>query len=117
MTVRRWIVLFLGIALLCSGIIMLPCNRSEIRQIVISQDGKEIRRIDLDTVVYPYEMTVSYQGSTNRIKISSESVYVSFSDCANQICVDHGPLLPNGSPIVCLPNRLTIRWADNPLDN
>ena len=34
------------------------------------------------------------------------------ADCPDQICVEHGPLRPGGTPIVCLPNRLSIQWIE-----
>ena len=47
----------------------------------------------------------------NIITVADGEVFVSHADCPDQICVQHGPLQKTGGPIICLPNRLTIEWA------
>ena len=34
------------------------------------------------------------------------------ADCPDQICVKTGKLQENGLPVVCLPHRLAIQWAE-----
>ena len=34
------------------------------------------------------------------------------ASCPDQVCVKHGALREGGTPIVCLPNRITIDWLE-----
>lgn len=42
--------------------------------------------------------------------VEDGEIYMAASDCPDQICVAHGPLRHGGTPIVCLPNHLSIQW-------
>ena len=54
--------------------------------------------------VYTYES----EFGTNVITIENGTVYVSYSDCKNQICVNHGPISNPGDTICCLPHRFAV---------
>ena len=85
-----------GLAL-CGNLAFISCR----------QFGVEI--IDISDLTHPK------QGSI--IRVGEEGVYVASADCKNQNCVRHGPLRRGGTPIVCLPERIVVRWmADDTLD-
>ena len=44
--------------------------------------------------------------------VENGEIYMESAACPDQICVEHGPLRPGGTPIVCLPNRLSIQWIE-----
>ena len=44
--------------------------------------------------------------------VQDGEIYMESAECPDQICVEHGPLRPGGTPIVCLPNRLSIQWIE-----
>jgi len=77
----------------------------------VYQDGVLLRTIELSAVTAPYEFTVTGQEGTNTVRVDETGVFIREADCPDQTCVRHGPLLEDGTPIVCLPNRLVIRWV------
>jgi len=115
-TPKRWIFLFSVLILFAVLLLIFQTTKSTSDCIVISQDGQILKEIDLHTVSEPFEMTVYFNDRFNTIHITDKTAYVSHADCDNQLCIEHGPLEKNGSPIVCLPNRLVIRWQNSQVD-
>ena len=98
-------VLFLGGI---GGMIWNP-TRSHGRQVEILQDGKILYTLDL-AQAEDQTFTVTYGGRTNEIEIRDHQIRVKAADCPDQICVHMDWL--EAAPIVCLPNRLSIQYAD-----
>ena len=46
------------------------------------------------------------------IKIEKGDIYVSAADCPDHTCMKTGKLSQSGVPIVCLPNKLIIRYKE-----
>lgn len=113
MTTKRWVLVFLAVAVLCVGCILLSFRASRSQTVQISQDGKILYTIDLAKVETPYEITIPYGGHYNTVSIQPGSVCVKEADCGNQVCVNHGPLLEYGTPITCLPHRLIVCWTES----
>ena len=84
-------------------------TRSHGRQVEILQDGKILYTLDL-TQAEDQTFTVTYGGRTNEIEIRDHQIRVKAADCPDQICVHMDWL--EAAPIVCLPNRLSIQYAD-----
>ena len=84
-------------------------TRSHGRQVEILQDGKILYTLDL-AQAEDQTFTVTYGGRTNEIEIRNHQIRVKAADCPDQICV-HMDWLED-APIVCLPNRLSIQYAD-----
>lgn len=84
-------------------------TRSHDRQVEILQDGKILYTLDL-AQAEDQTFTVTYGGRTNEIEIRDHQIRVKAADCPDQICV-HMDWLED-APIVCLPNRLSIQYAD-----
>ena len=84
-------------------------TRSHGRQVEILQDGKILYTLDL-AKAEDQTFTVTYGGRTNEIEIRDHQIRVKAADCPDQICV-HMDWLED-APIVCLPNRLSIQYAD-----
>ena len=84
-------------------------TRSHGRQVEILQDGKILYTLDL-AQAEDQSFTVNYGGRTNEIEIRDHQIRVKAADCPDQICV-HMDWLED-APIVCLPNRLSIQYAD-----
>lgn len=78
----------------------------------IVQDGKVLRTVDLSAVREEERMTVQWEGHENTILIAPGEIRMLSADCPDQICVKSGKLIEGGLPIVCLPHRLVIQWAD-----
>lgn len=98
-------VLFLG----GIGGMLWNLTRSHDRQVEILQDGKILYTLDL-AQAEDQTFTVTYGGRTNEIEIRDHQIRVKAADCPDQICV-HMDWLED-APIVCLPNRLSIQYAD-----
>ena len=84
-------------------------TRSHGRQVEILQDGKILYTLDL-AQAEDQTFTVTYEGRSNEIEIKDHRIRVKAADCPDQICVHMDWL--EAAPIVCLPNRLSIQYAD-----
>ena len=84
-------------------------TRSHGRQVEILQDGKILYTLDL-AQAEDQTFTVNYGGRTNEIEIRDHQIRVKAADCPDQICVHMDWL--EAAPIGCLPNRLSIQYAD-----
>lgn len=103
---KYWIII-IGLMLAVSCLIAYNLSQNEGRTAVISQNGKELYSIDLDTIDEPY--TIKITGKyTNIISVERGRICVESADCPDQICVKHGWISEGSSPIVCLPNGLVI---------
>ena len=84
-------------------------TRSHGRQVEILQDGELLYTLNLDQAE-DQTFTVTYEGRSNEIEIRDHQIRVKAADCPDQICVHMDWL--EAAPIVCLPNRLSIQYAD-----
>ena len=84
-------------------------TRSHGRQLESLQDGKILYTLDL-AQAGDQTFTVTYGGRSNEIEIRDHQIRVKAADCPDQICVHMDWL--EAAPIVCLPNRLSIQYAD-----
>ena len=85
----------------------------------VTQDGKVIKRINLDTVTSPYEFTVTGNGGSNTVRVEQGRICVVDASCPDHVCVNTGWISDGAIPIVCLPNKLVIQVdsaADAQLD-
>ena len=103
---RYWILLFVAIIAACLLVWLLP--RGGGQTALVYQDGTLLYTLDLRQ---SRTLTVTGPAGENLITVAGGEVFVSYADCPDQVCVQHGPLQKRGGPIVCLPNRLTIEWA------
>jgi len=75
---------------------------------VIMQDGKIVKRIDLDSVTKPEEIII--QGNyTDKLLVEKGRIRFEDADCPNKDCVKTGWLSDRGSVAVCLPNKAMIK--------
>ena len=111
MTNRIWIVVFSFVALLCLGIWLFISNASSPSKIVgIYKDGSLVEKIDLNSVTDEREITLSGDLGDNVILVSNGHIEMKSSDCPDKLCVEHGELKSSSSPIVCLPNKVVIKF-------
>lgn len=76
----------------------------------IIQDGKIIYTIDLEKAENQ-NIDVEYQGRKNIIRIENHEIFISEAECPDHNCIKTGKL--SDYPIVCLPNKLVIEFAEN----
>lgn len=76
--------------------------------VVIRYRGQTVARLPLEVdTEYEFEC----EEGVNRIVVRDGAVFVERADCRNQVCVNHGTLLPAGADvdfISCAPHRLLI---------
>lgn len=116
MTNKRWILVFVAVAVLCVAALAFLYFSDHGSIVTITQDNTVLHTIDLDTVKSPYELTVPYGDHYNTIHVGPGEIYVLEADCTNQVCVDHGALRQMGAPITCLPHHLIINWKESGVD-
>lgn len=79
----------------------------------VVQDGTVIYTFDLSTAEDQTITVKSADGtSSNTIKISDGQICISDAECPDKICVKTGILKSESIPIVCLPNKLIIRFCE-----
>lgn len=114
MTNRIWIVVFSFVALLCLGIWLFISNVSSPSKVVgIYKDGSLVEKIDLNSVTGEREITLSGDLGDNVILVSNGRIEMKSADCPDKLCVNHGELKSSSSPIVCLPNKVVIKFENS----
>ena len=111
MSTKRWIII-LGafVVILSAAMCVISMIRPDTKTAGVFQDGVLLYEIDVSD--HEAEYTVTYDGRDNVIRVENGEIYMAHADCPDQVCVLHGPL-KGAEPIVCLPNRLIVRWMDN----
>ena len=74
----------------------------------IWSDGQLVETVYLGT---DRELTVDSKYGTNVIVVRDGKIGVSEADCPDHYCIERG-MCDGGVQIVCLPNRLVIRFAE-----
>ena len=105
---KHWILIFAAVIAVCLAVWLLP--RGGGQTALVYQDGTLFYTLDLRQ---NRTLTVTGPAGKTIITVADGEVFVSHADCPDQVCVQHGPLQKNCGPIICLPNRLTIEWAEN----
>lgn len=83
---------------------------------VIYQNGKIIKKINLNTVSSPYEFDINGEKYTNTVHVKKGRICIIKADCPDNTCVHQGYISDGVSPIVCLPNKITIKIEDDEND-
>ena len=114
MTNRIWIIVFSVVALLCLAIWLFISNAFSQSMIVgIYKDGSLVEKIDLNSVTGEREITLSGDFGDNVILVSNGRIEMKSADCPDKLCVKHGELKSSSSPIVCLPNKVVIKFENS----
>ena len=113
MSQKKWVLFFIILIGAMAGLyLFLTSRNTENRFVVISSEGQVVLHIDLETASEdPIVIFDSHYGQ-NIIRVRNGEIFVEDADCPDRICVSHGPLTADGTPIICLPHQLVIRWAD-----
>lgn len=111
---RTWIIIFSLACVLCVCLwLYFSAFLSPSETVGIYQDGVLVRQIDLSSVKQPEEITLSGEYGDNVILVSHGYIKMKSADCPDKLCVKHGELKSSASPIVCLPNKIVIKFEDN----
>ncbi|MDD3894878.1 MAG: NusG domain II-containing protein [Syntrophomonadaceae bacterium] len=123
----RWLkkgdlILIFGIALI-TGLILfwntiLASSNNDQLMAVITQDGKEIKKIDLSVVKDPEYVYIN-SGTKQVICAEKDRIRFLASECPDRICVRTGWLTKAGHKAVCVPSKtvITIVGESKPVDS
>ena len=106
---KYWILLIAVLLAVCLGLSafwMLP-GGSATRAEVWSQ-GELLRTVDL-TLDQEFTVTTP-SGGTNTVTVKDGRIAVTEASCPDHYCMERG-FCDSGTEIVCLPNRLVIRFV------
>lgn len=113
MKTKYWIIIFSLLILIFAGLwLLFSAAGTAENSAQVYSDGKLICTVDLSV---DGEYQVSLGEEWNMLKVVDGKIFVSASSCANQHCVRHAPA-NKGAPIVCLPNRLVVEFAEEEFD-
>lgn len=87
-------------------------RRSDKQTVEIVQDGAVLYTIDLNRTEDQEIRVPAADGGYNLIVINSGTICISEADCPDQTCVKMGALRSDYLPLVCLPHRLIVRFAE-----
>ena len=107
MKTRYWIALLALLMVLCLGLSLpLFFSGGDARFARIESQGKTIKTLDL---LVDQQFTVTTpEGGVNVITVSGGKIAVTEASCPDHVCMARG--FRSGGQIVCLPNRLIIRF-------
>jgi len=109
MKTRSWIILFTIVLVLSAAAAWYVAQRQPTGSWAgVYQNGRLVCTVDLSAVTQPYDIVLNEVG-TCVVHIEAGKIYILSSTCRDQLCVKHGPL-GDGLPVVCLPNKVIIRW-------
>lgn len=92
---------------LISILIIRFTNQAEIKTVLITVDGEEYKRVQIDNSTQ-ISFTVETEHGINKVEISQGKVNVIWADCPNQVCVNTKEASRTGDIIVCLPHKVVI---------
>ncbi len=102
-------VVFLVIISAISCIFIFRPSESTIVEIV--ENNKVTATLDLSEET-DRTFIIKCEGGYNEIKIENGQICITDADCPDKTCVKTGYLRSESVPIVCLPHRLVIRFAE-----
>ena len=108
MKTKYWIILLAIILVACCGLsipLLIPQKNAAYAEII--SDGQVMQVVSLNTDREIRITTVN--GGQNTITVSGGKIGVTEANCPDHYCMDRG-MCSSGAQIVCLPNRLVIRF-------
>ena len=106
--------LVISVILFAAAVVaMFVFNRQADRKTVeIVQNGEVIYTLDLASEKDRSFNIDSPDGGYNTVTISGGTICISDVDCPDHTCIKTGVLRSETIPVVCLPHRLVIRFAE-----
>ncbi len=110
---NRKIIIAVGLIFFVSVCLSVYILRHSDRQTVeIVQDGAVLYTFDLNRAEDQEIRVTSAEGGYNLIVIKDGTICISEADCPDQTCVKMGVLKSDYLPIVSLPHKLIVRFAE-----
>lgn len=108
MKTKTWILLLALTLAACAGLSLWLLRPGTADRAEIWSDGKLLCTLDLSI---DRTVTVTSEEGTNVITVQDGKIAVTQADCPDGYCMQRG-FCSGGAQIVCLPNRLVIRFVD-----
>lgn len=106
------LVMIIALIFIISAVVcMVLLNTSHGDTVEIKSGGEVLYSVNL-TKSPDRTIVVEFEGKENTIIIENHRIRVADADCPDKVCVNTGWLESPAIPIVCLPNRLVIEYAD-----
>lgn len=107
MKTKTWALILAALLVICVGASVILLQPGEdAHRVEIQSEGKVLYTLDLHV---DQQVTVTTDRGTNTITIRDGAVAVTEADCPDHYCMQRG-YCTGGTEIVCLPNRLVIRF-------
>lgn len=107
MKTKFWIALIAAVLIACTGLsLWLLWPGEDAAYAEVWSEGKLLHTLDLSV---DRELTVQTARGTNVVTVKDGKIAVTQADCPDHYCMDRG-FCAGGTQIVCLPNRLVIRF-------
>ncbi|MGN0322901.1 MAG: NusG domain II-containing protein [Oliverpabstia sp.] len=84
-------------------------------QVNIVQDGIVLYTFDLNTT-QDQTLEIEYEGRINTVQIENGKIRMLEAECPDKTCIHMGWLSSRAMPIICLPNHLSIEYAESEVD-
>ena len=107
---KYWILLFGVLIAVCCALslwLLWPGVTADFAE--IWSDGVMVKRVSLRT---DQTFTVEGEHGINVVTVSGGKIGVTEADCPDHYCMHRG-MCNSGAQIVCLPNRLVIKFVNN----
>ena len=101
---------FIFIVSVIAGIFSL--RKTDKTYVEIVQNNKVLYTFDLSIEEDRFFRIETSDGGWNEVKINNGQISITDADCPDKTCVKTGVLRSESIPIVCLPHKLVIRYAD-----
>ena len=107
MKTKYWIALLAAVLLLCGGLSVVFLHPGQAQQAEIWSDGKLVKTVLLSV---DQEFTVEGADGFNTVTVRGGKIAVTAASCPDGYCMQRG-FCQGGAQIVCLPNRLIIKFV------
>jgi len=105
---KYWILLFAVVIIACGALSLWLLTPGEAAQFAeVWSDEALVKRVSLQV---DQTFTVEGEHGTNVITVSGGKIGVTEADCPDHYCMHRG-MCDSGAQIVCLPNRLVIKFV------
>ena len=104
-------VILIFLVSVCLSVLIL--RHSDKQTIEIVQDGTVLYTFDLNDTEARNIRISTPDGGYNLVQIHNGTICISEADCPDQTCVNMGKLQSDYLPIVCLPHKLIVRFAED----
>ena len=109
MKTKGWIVIFGLMLALCAGLSFVFLSPGQAEMAEIWSEGKLIKTVPL---AMDQEFTVETADGVNTVTVKGGKIAVTAASCPDGYCMQRG-FCQGGAQIVCLPNRLVIKFTAN----